>query len=66
VPLGIGSWEVAILALVIVLVFGPSRLPAIGRRLGRQTRQASREYVDLKRSLELDERRERDAEERSA
>ena len=54
-PFGIGSWEVAILALVVVLVFGPSQLPAIGRRLGRQTRQTSREYLELKRSLEPDE-----------
>ena len=54
-PFGIGSWEVAILALVVVLIFGPSQLPAIGRKLGRQTRQTSREYLDLKRSLELDE-----------
>ena len=55
-PFGIGSSELAILALVVVLVFGPSRLPAIGRRLGRQTREASREYLDLKRSLALESR----------
>jgi len=55
VPFGIGSWELAILALVVVLVFGPSQLPAIGRRLGRQTRHASREYLDLKRSLEIED-----------
>lgn len=60
-PLGIGHWELALLTLVVVLVFGPSQLPAIGRRLGRQTRAASREYLELKRSVELDGRSERDS-----
>jgi sec-independent protein translocase protein TatA len=39
VPFGIGIWEILILLLVILLVFGPRRLPEMGRSLGRGMRE---------------------------
>jgi sec-independent protein translocase protein TatA len=39
VPFGIGIWEIAILLLVALLVFGPKRLPEMGRSLGRGMRE---------------------------
>ena len=33
-PFGIGIWELLILLLVLLLVFGPKRLPEMGRQLG--------------------------------
>ena len=39
VPFGIGIWEILILLLVILLVFGPKRLPEMGRSLGRGMRE---------------------------
>jgi sec-independent protein translocase protein TatA len=38
-PFGIGIWEILILLLVILLVFGPKRLPEMGRSLGRGFRE---------------------------
>ena len=38
-PFGIGIWELLILLLVLLLVFGPKRLPEIGRSLGRGMRE---------------------------
>ena len=38
-PFGIGIWEILILLLVILLVFGPKRLPEMGRSLGRGMRE---------------------------
>jgi sec-independent protein translocase protein TatA len=38
-PFGISLWEVAILLLVALLVFGPKRLPEMGRSLGRGMRE---------------------------
>jgi sec-independent protein translocase protein TatA len=35
----IGVWEVLILLLVVLLVFGPKRLPEMGRSLGRGMRE---------------------------
>ncbi len=39
VPFGIGIWEILILLLVVLLVFGPKRLPEMGRSLGRGMRE---------------------------
>jgi sec-independent protein translocase protein TatA len=39
VPFGIGVWEILILLLVVLLVFGPKRLPEMGRSLGRGMRE---------------------------
>jgi sec-independent protein translocase protein TatA len=38
-PFGIGVWELLILLLVVLLVFGPKRLPEMGRSLGRGMRE---------------------------
>jgi sec-independent protein translocase protein TatA len=39
VPGWIGPWEILILLVVILLVFGPKRLPEFGRSLGRGMRE---------------------------
>ena len=42
-PFGIfqnfGIWEILLLLLVLLLVFGPKRLPEMGRSLGRGMRE---------------------------
>ena len=38
-PFGISVWELMILLLVILLVFGPKRLPEMGRQLGKGMRE---------------------------
>jgi sec-independent protein translocase protein TatA len=50
-PFGIGVWEIALLLLVALLVFGPKRLPQMGRGLGR----GMREFKDAVTGLTLDE-----------
>lgn len=35
----VGIWEVLLLLLVLLLVFGPKRLPEMGRSLGRGMRE---------------------------
>ena len=36
---GVGMWEMLLLGLVVLLVFGPKRLPEMGRSLGRGLRE---------------------------
>lgn len=36
---GVGVWEMLVLGLVVLLVFGPKRLPEMGRSLGRGMRE---------------------------
>ena len=50
-PFGIGIWEIAILLLVALLVFGPKRLPEMGRSLGR----GMREFKDSVTGNDLDD-----------
>jgi sec-independent protein translocase protein TatA len=38
-PGWIGPWEIAILLIVVLLVFGPKRLPEMGKSLGRGMRE---------------------------
>ena len=38
-PFGIGVWEILVLLLVALLIFGPKRLPEMGRSLGRGLRE---------------------------
>ena len=56
-----GQWELIILAIVLVLIFGSKRLPEIGRSLGRGARELKQTVgeadprQDLKRVLEDDQ-----------
>lgn len=52
-PFGIGQWELLILGAVFVLFFGSTRLPRIGRDLGRSLREMREtiEGVDPRTSL---------------
>jgi sec-independent protein translocase protein TatA len=39
VPFGVSLWEILILLLVALLLFGPKRLPEMGRSLGKGLRE---------------------------
>jgi sec-independent protein translocase protein TatA len=47
----IGAWEIALIVLVILLVFGPKRLPQMGRSLGRGMREFKETVTDQTREL---------------
>jgi sec-independent protein translocase protein TatA len=38
-PGWLGPWEILILLAIVLLVFGPKRLPALGRSMGRGIRE---------------------------
>jgi sec-independent protein translocase protein TatA len=38
-PLGIAWWEILLILLLVLLVFGPKRLPEMGRSLGKGFRE---------------------------
>jgi sec-independent protein translocase protein TatA len=60
VPGWIGPWEIAILLIVALLVFGPKRLPEMGRSLGKGMRDfkkavSSDDDDSVKKALSFDE-----------
>jgi sec-independent protein translocase protein TatA len=57
VPFGIGVPEILVLLLIALLVFGPKRLPEMGRSLGRGMREF-KDSIQGKDDDEEDRRRE--------
>jgi sec-independent protein translocase protein TatB len=60
----IGTTELMVIAVVALLIFGPRKLPEIGRTLGRSLAEFKRASDDFKRTWEYEvemERSERDA-----
>ncbi|MBA3717784.1 MAG: twin-arginine translocase TatA/TatE family subunit [Actinobacteria bacterium] len=54
-PGWIGPWEILILLVVILLVFGPKRLPEFGRSLGRGMREFKNSVRDITDDTEPEE-----------
>lgn len=54
-PGWIGPWEILILLVVILLVFGPKRLPEFGKSLGRGMREFKNSIRDITDDNEPDE-----------
>jgi len=50
----IGPTELIVIMIVALVVFGPKRLPEIGRTLGRSLQEFRRASNDLRRELEQD------------
>jgi TatA/E family protein of Tat protein translocase len=57
----VGPWELIILALIVIAIFGTTRLPSLGKQAGKMTRKAASEVREVKQSLLVaDERAEKD------
>lgn len=55
-PFGVGPAELVILLLVALLVFGPKRLPEMGRSLGRGMREFKESVSTINAPLEAPEK----------
>jgi TatA/E family protein of Tat protein translocase len=52
---GIGGWEVMVIFFVVLLVFGPKRIPEVARGLGKGMRELRRISTDFQREINLAE-----------
>jgi sec-independent protein translocase protein TatA len=50
----LGGWEILIILVVVLLIFGSSRLPKIARGLGESAREVRKGFKDLKADIEED------------
>lgn len=48
----LGGWEILIILVVVLLIFGSSRLPKIARGLGESAREVRKGFQDLKADIE--------------
>jgi len=56
----IGLWEILLILAVALIIFGPAKLPELGRSIGnglKEFRKASRDFQD---SISLDDKSETD------
>ena len=56
VPLGVvGPWQIVIIALVIVLLFGGKKIPELMRGLGKGVKSFKDGMNDVRKELDLDD-----------
>jgi sec-independent protein translocase protein TatA len=59
VAIAIGGWEILIIIAIVLLVFGPSKLPQLGESVGKMLRGFRKEMKALEDDKEA-ERREKE------
>jgi sec-independent protein translocase protein TatA len=52
-----GVWEILIILVVVLLIFGPRRLPEMAKGLGQSVRAFRKELRDMKADLDGDDDR---------
>jgi sec-independent protein translocase protein TatA len=57
----IGPLEIAIVLVIVLLIFGPKRLPGLGRQLGTGMREFKDSITGKDRDDDVDDRREVEA-----
>ena len=50
-----GVWEILIILVVVLLIFGPRRLPEMAKGLGQSVRAFRKELRDMRSDLESDD-----------
>ncbi len=51
----IGIWEILLVLAVALIIFGPSKLPELGRSIGNGLREFRKATKDLKDTISFDE-----------
>lgn len=51
-----GVWEILIILIVVLLIFGPRRLPEMAKGLGQSVRAFRKEMRDIKEDFDADSR----------
>ena len=54
----IGPFEIIVILLAALLLFGPKKLPELGRSIGRGIREFKEAFSDVGKSLSLDEEKD--------
>lgn len=51
---GIGGWEIAIILLIVLIIFGPSKLPQMGKAMGQAIKEFKKAGKELRNEVEDD------------
>jgi len=54
----IGMWELVLILAVALIIFGPAKLPELGRSIGQALREFRQASKDISRSIAVDDAQE--------
>jgi TatA/E family protein of Tat protein translocase len=52
---GMGTWEIMVILLAVLLLFGSKRLPGVARSLGKGVNELRRAADEIKKDLNFDD-----------
>jgi len=50
-----GGWEIAIILLIVLIIFGPTKLPQMGQAMGKAIREFKKAGKELRSDTSLDD-----------
>jgi sec-independent protein translocase protein TatA len=53
-----GGWEIAIILLIVLIIFGPTKLPQMGQAMGKAIREFKKAGKELRSEVTVDEEEE--------
>ena len=54
----LGGWEIAIILLIVLIIFGPTKLPQMGQAMGKAIREFKKAGRELRSDVSIDEEEE--------
>ncbi len=54
----LGGWEIAIILLIVLIIFGPTKLPQMGQAMGKAIREFKKAGRELRSDVAIDEEEE--------
>ena len=55
-----GGWEIAIILLIVLIIFGPTKLPQMGQAMGKAIREFKKAGKELRSDVTLDDEDEKE------
>ena len=55
-----GGWEIIIILLIVLIIFGPTKLPQMGQAMGKAIKEFKKAGKELRSDVTIDEEEEKD------
>ena len=53
-----GGWEIGIILLIVLIIFGPSKLPQMGQAMGKAIKEFKKAGKELRSDISIDDEEE--------
>ena len=55
-----GGWEIGIILLIVLIIFGPTKLPQMGQAMGKAIKEFKKAGKELRSDVSLDDEDDKD------